>query len=600
MDKHPVESAQQADTHVRATPGLYGVEIAPGNELIEEVRQLLSAQFARVQAGGTPTPSYVEATTTVQDLTIPIAVCQDHQDTNQPRPRRPFFGTFRQPKVTAHPGLLLGTARVELVGATLIESMILLRPSSPTALAMAQGTVAEIGSFAAVDGLTKASLLDVIDTIVATALHIAHERGIEHLWIFPRNGFMSLLRAEIPDLLPPYQFALCEDVAGWNEESSQLRRFREMRLRGLGARPDIFHITRSQFEDDLARRLALLDARRAQIETIERLLPMAMLRAQRTIRAESAAFHRARQGKTRLTAPPASQQPPAVTEPEPARPAPIGTGFLPFANATQYEGTYLREVVRQGGEAAADYKYLNRHFLDLAAGQRVLDVGCGSGVDLVLLSEAVGPAGRVIGIDRSPERIKEARTAIETDKKSNITVLLADAERLTFPSGEFDRVRADRVLQHIGGHRKALAEMWRVLTPGGIMSVVEPDWAAISIAPASARAEDDDATLAEVLGWCRRHLQHPLIGRQLHGLLHEQKSDAWQAVDVVAQAYTFTNWKVVDAVLQLSAAAHALMQEKPELTNDLTEWLRLTEQASQQGTFFATIPLFFATARKAG
>lgn len=618
---------QEVGASVRVTPGMYGVPLTSGTPLYEEARQLLATQFGRVQTGITATPSYVEATATVQDLTIPIAVCQDHQDSKQASPSRSFFGAFRQPKVAAHPGLLLGVARVELAGATLTESMILLKPSSPTAQALEDGTIAEIGSFAVIDGLSKASLLDVIDTIVATAIRIAHERGIEQLWIFPRNGFMSLIRAEIPDLLPPYHFTLCTDVAGWNEESAQLRQFREMRLRGLGSWPDIFSITRSEFEADLAQRLLTLDARRERQDDIERLLPPAMLRAQRTIREEAAAFHR---GTRRKTAPPVIQRqqdtavtaeavtttaetvadPTALLLPQNATRAPRMTqaprlaqapksaGFLPFADANRYEGQYLRDVVQRGGEVAVDYKYLSRRFLELESGQRVLDIGCGSGVDLALLSEAVGPDGRVVGVDHNPERVQEARTTVQAGKRSNITVLLANAEGLTFPSGEFDRVRADRVLQHIPRQRAALTEMWRVLAPDGIMSVVEPDWAAIAISPASARAEDDDTTLAHVLGWCRRHLQHPLIGRQLHGLLREQGPNAWQSVDVVARAYSFTDWSTVDTILQLSSAARALMQEQPELADDLSEWLRLAEEASSNGTFFATIPLFFATARK--
>lgn len=620
MGKGTADLGQESvDTSVRVISGMFGVTLTPGTHLYEEARQLLATQFGRVQTGMTATPSYVEATTTVQDLTIPIAVCQDHQDSKQASSNRSFFGAFRQPKVAAHPGLLLGVARVELAGATLTESMILLQPSSPTAQALKEGAIAEIGSFAAIDGLTKVSLLDVIDTIVATAIRIAHERGIEQLWIFPRNGFMSLIRAEIPDLLPPYHFTLCTDVAGWNEGSAQLHQFREMRLRGLGRWPDIFSITRSEFEADLTQRLLTVDARRARQDDIERLLPPAMLRAQRTIRSESAAFHRATR---RLTAPPAFLRQEeaakaakateaaeaattvasatAIVSDSNAPQAPKRAGFLPFTDADRYEGQYLRDVVQRGGEVAADYKHLSRSFLDLASGQRVLDIGCGSGVDLALLSEAVGPNGRVVGVDHSPERVQEARDTVRAGKRSNITVLLANAEGLTFPTGEFDRVRADRVLQHIVRQRAALTEMWRVLAPDGIMSVVEPDWAAIAISPASARAEDDDTTLAHVLAWCKRHLQHPLIGRQLHGLLREQGPNAWQSVDVVARAYSFTDWNTVDTVLQLSSAARALMQEQPELADDLTEWLRLAEEASSNGTFFATIPLFFATARKVG
>ena len=585
-----------SSTRVTIMPRIYGEIVPPGTQLYNDTRQLLATQFGRVQAGIGGAPSYVEATATSPEHTLPIAVYKDSIDKSLS-------------KVMTHSTSLLGTARVELAGATLIESMIILQPSSPSRRALESGIVAEIGSFAVIDGLTKASLLDVIDTIVAMTLQIARERGIDYLWIFPRNGFMSLLRADIPELVPPYRFTLCQDVSGWNERSVQLRKFRDMRLRGLGKWPDIFQISRIQFEEDLSRRRLTADKRRAQQAEIERLLPPAMLRAQRDVRHEAATFYAAMRG-TRRTSPPAIsttytlQENRENREHSPASAVPASstptkhTGFLPFSSTASTEGRYLRDVVRHGGNAAGAYKNLSRQLLKLAPSQRVLDVGCGSGVDLVALSEAVGPYGRVVGIDHNIDRVRDARTTIVERGQSNVTVLLADVEHLTLPTGEFDRVRADRVIQHIDHHRMALTEMWRVLAPGGILSVVEPDWASIAIAPASAKEDNDDTTLTHILAWCRRHLRHPLIGRQLHGLLHEQGPRAWQEIAVTTEAYTFTNWNEVDTVLQLSNAAQALVQERPELANEIATWRQMVEAASHKGTFFAAIPLFFATARK--
>lgn len=584
--------AQAAGTRVTIIPGMYGEIVTPGMRLHNDTRQLLARQFGRVQTSIGAGSSYVEATATSPERTLPIAVCEDLLDNSPSKPTSPL-------------GSLLGTARVELAGATLIESMIVLRPSSPASHALEAGAVAEIGSFAVIDDLTKASLLDVIDTIVATTLQIAREREIDWLWIFPRNGFMSLLRADIPDLVPPYHFRLCQDVAGWNEQSPHLHKFRDMRLRGLGKRPDIFQISRAQFEEDLTRRLLTADMRRAHHAEIERLLPPAMLRAQRDIRREAATLY-TRTREARRTAPPVTGvMLPSREQHRGHLPGSIYSapskriGFLPFSDAASHEGEYLRDVVRRGGDAAGAYKRLSLDLLKLAPGQRALDVGCGSGVDLEALSEAVGRKGRVVGIDHNLDRVRDARAAMAESRRSNVTVLCANVERLTLPTGEFDRVRADRVIQHINDHRMALTEMWRVLTPGGILSVVEPDWATIAIAPASAGAEDDDAIFTHILAWCRRHLRHPLIGRQLHGLLHEQGPRAWQEIAVTTETYTFTDWSIVDTVLQLSKAAQALRQERPELADEIETWQQAVEATSRKGTFFAAIPLFFATARKA-
>src|SRR5262249_8905865 len=95
------------------------------------------------------------------------------------------------------------------------------------------------------------------------------------------------------------------------------------------------------------------------------------------------------------------------------------------------------------------------------------------------------------------------------------------------------------------------------------------------------------------------HLRHPLIGRQLHGLLHEKAAALWSEVEVMPVEYTFTDWSTVDTILQLSSAVVALKHDQPELADDLSAWLRATDAASKAGTFFATIPMYFASARKA-
>jgi SAM-dependent methyltransferase len=599
--------AVAVDVGVRIGESVHARTVRSGSPEHLEAQRLLREQFGRVQSARSGTTStYLEATETVASRTIPIVVT--------------VHGAASAASGSSSP--LLGTARLELPGAMLIESMILLRPGTPAEAQLAAQHVAEIGSFAPAPDLSRAMLLDVIDGIVAVMVQLARLNRLDAIWVFPRRGFMSLMRAEIPGVLTPYRFALSEDVQGWNEESAQLRHFRSLGLRGLGSWPDIYEERVEDLEADLAGRLALREARLARGDELPGLLRSAMVQAQRRINQDEDDLHRRQlrtvgyggtgyssvhgMGNGERGAGGMTQSDPGVAGPAPdvardgegAGQAASDTHFLPFHERESLEGHYLTAVVNQGGDAAREYKRMTYRLLAPERGMRVLDVGCGAGVDLAPLADLVGPEGQVVGVDHDPDRVREARAAADASSRRNITVFQGNAQELTFPNAEFDRVRADRVLQHLPEPARALGEMWRVLRTGGILTAIEPDWSFIAMSPAGPEDGNDDSVLAEVLGWCRRHVRQPLIGRRLHTLLRESGIAGEGETHVHVAAFSFTRWDEVDTVLQLSRVVSALAQEQPERRTALSGWLDAVTSASAAGRFFATVPLFFGYARK--
>jgi ubiquinone/menaquinone biosynthesis C-methylase UbiE len=112
---------------------------------------------------------------------------------------------------------------------------------------------------------------------------------------------------------------------------------------------------------------------------------------------------------------------------------------------------------------------LARPFLDfagLAAGERVLDVGCGTG-SLTFTIPEVADIGRIEGIDYSEAYVEAARQR-NTDPR--ITLAQGDACALPFPDGSFDRALALLVLHFIPESEQALREMSRVTKPGGVVA----------------------------------------------------------------------------------------------------------------------------------
>ncbi len=99
---------------------------------------------------------------------------------------------------------------------------------------------------------------------------------------------------------------------------------------------------------------------------------------------------------------------------------------------------------------------------ELQPGQRVVDVACGTGVLAMEAVRATSPGGDVVGVDLNPGMLAVARR-----KAPGIQWTEAPAEALPFDSGEFDAAVSQFGLMFFEDKRAAVAEMWRVVPPGG-------------------------------------------------------------------------------------------------------------------------------------
>jgi len=104
---------------------------------------------------------------------------------------------------------------------------------------------------------------------------------------------------------------------------------------------------------------------------------------------------------------------------------------------------------------------------ELGVGERVVDLGCGAGMDTLLAARAVGPDGRATGVDLSPEMAALARANAAAAGLENVEIVEAPVEVLPLADASADVVLANGVFNLAPGKAEAMREAFRVLRPGG-------------------------------------------------------------------------------------------------------------------------------------
>jgi arsenite methyltransferase len=115
------------------------------------------------------------------------------------------------------------------------------------------------------------------------------------------------------------------------------------------------------------------------------------------------------------------------------------------------------------------------HFVHggLNPGETVLDLGCGAGTDLLIAAQMVGPEGRAIGVDMTPEMLRRARESADAMGLENVELHESLIESLPLPDESVDVVISNGVIDLVPDKDAVFAEIDRVLRPGGRLQLAD-------------------------------------------------------------------------------------------------------------------------------
>jgi arsenite methyltransferase len=145
----------------------------------------------------------------------------------------------------------------------------------------------------------------------------------------------------------------------------------------------------------------------------------------------------------------------------------------------------------------------------LTAGETVLDLGSGPGLLATGMARDVGPTGRVCGIDISDSMLALARGRTVPTGSAPVEYRHGGVDAVPYPDGSFDVVVSTQVLEYVTDIPAALAEVSRVLRPGGRLLILDTDWDSI------VWHSTDPARMRRILQTWEQHLADPFLPRTL-------------------------------------------------------------------------------------
>ncbi|MFA5294382.1 MAG: class I SAM-dependent methyltransferase [Methanoregulaceae archaeon] len=182
---------------------------------------------------------------------------------------------------------------------------------------------------------------------------------------------------------------------------------------------------------------------------------------------------------------------------------------------SSYVHGYSAQEEERLADQARTLTGLLHHDTRYPAGSRVLEAGCGTGAQTVILARN-SPGAQITSVDISPESVRRAEERVRREGIANVTFQAGDLFDLPFADQSFDHIFLCFVLEHLADPVLALQRLIPLLRVGGTITVIEGDHGSAFFCPDSTEARDAIACLVQLQ---REMGGNALIGRELYPLV---------------------------------------------------------------------------------
>lgn len=252
-----------------------------------------------------------------------------------------------------------------------------------------------------------------------------------------------------------------------------------------------------------------------------------------------------------------------------------------------FDGNVDSEYLRESAKRVEKVKQTSYEMMQLKAGMKVLDIGCGPGIDVRKIAELIGDNGQVIGIDNDEKMIADA---VQEAGSSNIQFIKADICSLPFEDNCFDAVRAERLFQVLPRtiiFNEVLEEIIRVTKENGVIVLVDSDWGTASV-----NYEDAELTNRLLHFFATECRPHGYAGRQFYELMkkHGLAVEQVEALPVYMFDFSetpFEKWLTREA-----------LEKNIATKEEMKQWNKELYRKTENQEFFSLVNMILVSGRK--
>ena len=253
---------------------------------------------------------------------------------------------------------------------------------------------------------------------------------------------------------------------------------------------------------------------------------------------------------------------------------------------TVYDHKYLLKT----SKATKKIKQRSYQLLGNIKNKKVIDLGCGNGLDLLQLRLYTEEGGEVTGIDKNANLLKEAKRNISKTNYKNVQLIHADAENIPFEDGYFDAIRVERVFQHLENPMRVMQEIKRVLKRNGQLVLIETDWASLSMF--TNNYEIENKIISHLI---YKYTSNGMASRLLveyleHINFNQTKTEVFPSI--------ISSYQMTNQLIKLEEIANEVIKSGKLKKEIYLKWLEQIRRSDSKGNFRCSINMLMVSTSK--